>query len=1208
MKKLSLILVFIILISQTLLANMYHIKVLSDKVPDLSNIEIFGSNIGDNWESNNEKAIILSYWIEQLTTYGSPLYYSRQWNDPIAFINNNEFGMCSDLTLLMNAMGEGAFGFTGRRHELSGLNVPILHTVPEIEYDGALHLFDPSFGFAYGHYDNGIVTSMEDYALNPYYSRNNTPSALTRDSDGEGFIKAWLSADLFGWSIDRFRYDEYSPELSWIENRTEGYYGVHRFDISIEDYEYYTRYWSHLDGLAGFSTRDFFWPHYNYNDVDDYSWNDNDKYKAEHRGNGLWVYEPDLTDALSFESSQKVTLTTDMIYPTALDIEGSVVFKIDAANFVTGVLIEAKIKRAQAEDSVIIEASSSGGNFWFPVWENKAIGDIEVKENISDMIKGTLKSQDLRHVTDFLVRVRLNTKSNLTAATLKSMKISTVTMLGKSSLPKLMLGENEITVAKANNHTTYQTKTFNPILTRLENGINDEIYWEDIQAWKLYVKDYKNLEAYENYGNLYNVLEKNHWEKGWVTYELDAPRDIKKARLGGSFIVKNNSKDMFKIKYRVHNGSWSGWSEVAAYDFSTRNNSDKRENQSQLETWNIEEENVRKIQFKIEVFHYAHIEALHMEIDYEAKSTPSKPLYITYNWTEYYENGDGHLPQSADGGITRTFSQKVGELPYKFSINTGGDIQPRMNSISMHLEGNKDPKNYAPIGYSDGIDKGSEDFIPMINYDIGDIVSIGKPILLSHSPYFGTKEQLVDGRIIAGSKGERGNAGGGKVEEQNDEDDIVKFSQGVGMLELVVDLGEVQSIGGVRIDSYKDSWSAYFPESISVESATNGNFTHIATDVYKSAKYAYNLYPVAWTLPPDATSRHLGRFPNYGLLSNYTFIPFDTPVTARYIKIKIKEQNHNGSPKGITLSEVHIYDKLTANNWSPKLKHAKPVVVVEPSLVTVQLEAEEGELSSPMVSQNSAGAFGGKYILGEYGSGSASYTFTIQSAGNYKIWGRFIAPDGESDSFFVKMDEGGEDIWDMHPNSNIWNWNRVNGRDYGGVKSYYLTAGTHTLVIRARESGAKLDKIIITNDDNFIPSNPPLVDEILEIEAEDAMLSNPMSIKSDAQASGSKYITKDYGEGSAIFTFNVTRAGSYKLRARYIASDGLSDSFFVKMDNEAEDIWDMHPNTDSWNSTNVSGRELGSEFIYDLSSGEHVFTIRGRENGARLDKLTLIAN
>lgn len=1199
----NIIIVFIL--TQVSLANMYHIKILSDKVPDLSNIEAFGADIGDNWETNNEKAIILNYWIDQLTTYASPLYFSRQWDDPIAFINNNEYGMCSDMTLLLNAMGEGAFGFTGRRHELSNLNTPIAHTVPEMEYDGALHFFDPSFGFAYGHLNNGIVTSMEEYALNPYYSQYNTPSALTRDSDGDGFIKAWLSADNFGWSIDRFRYDEYSPDQTWIEKKTEGYYGVHRFDISIEDDAYYTRYWSHLEGLEGFNAHDFFWPHYNFNDTGDYSWNDNDANGGAHRGNGLWVFEPDLEDMSAFESSEKVSYANGMIYPTQLDHEGYIVFKIDAANFVTGVLIEADILRETSADSVIIEASSSGGNYWFPVWENKAVGDLFIQENISDMIRGTIQSQDLRHVTDYLVRVRFNTESGVMASGLRSMKISTVTMLGKSSLPKLMLGENEITVSEANNHSQYQTKRFSPVLTKLGRGINDEIYWENIEAWKLYAVDYKNLEAVENFGNMYTNLEKNHWETGWVTYELDAPRAIKKARLGGSFIVRENSADQFVILYRTFNGTWSSWHEVATYDWSTRNNSDKRENQSHTETWDIVDEDVTKVQFKTEVHSYAHIEALHMEIDYEAKSVENKPLYITYNWTEYYEDNQGNLPEDADGGVTRSFKQKVTQLPYKFTISTGGDIQPRMNWISMHLEGNEDPINVGGAGYSDGIDKGNGDFIPMINYEIGDIISIGKSVSLSSMPSFGTKEQLVDGRIVAASDGERGNEGGGKVEVQNDLDDIVKFYAGVGTLEAVIDLGSVQTVGGVRVDSFKERWGEYFPEAISVETAVSEVFTLRAHDAYKSAKYAHNLWPVAWSLPRNAYSKDSGRFPNYGLLSNYTFIPFSQQVEARYIKIKIKEQTRNDDAKGLTLSELHVYDKLIANQWSPKLKHAKEIVIVDPVISTVTIEAESGTLTAPMVTRHDNNAFNSAYITNDYGSGNVIYTFNVESAGTYNIWGRHIAPDGVSDSFFVKMDDEVEDIWDIS-NSNTWQWSEVNGRAFGGVKRYDLDAGLHTLSIRGREGGAKLDRLVVTNDDQFVPQNPPLEGAILEIEAEDAILTAPMSVRDDTEASGGQYISNDYGSGNAEFTFNVTQAGNYKLEGVYIAPNGVSDSFFVKMDSGVEDIWDLEPNTMTWSSINVSGRALESEFVYNLTEGFHTFTLKGREGGAKLDKLRLI--
>jgi hypothetical protein len=54
----------ILFLSQVLFANMYHLKLLSDKTPDLSNIETFGHDIGDKWQTSNEKALILGYWID----------------------------------------------------------------------------------------------------------------------------------------------------------------------------------------------------------------------------------------------------------------------------------------------------------------------------------------------------------------------------------------------------------------------------------------------------------------------------------------------------------------------------------------------------------------------------------------------------------------------------------------------------------------------------------------------------------------------------------------------------------------------------------------------------------------------------------------------------------------------------------------------------------------------------------------------------------------------------------------------------------------------------------------------------------------------------------------------------------------------------------------------------------------------------------------
>ena len=91
------------------------------------------------------------------------------------------------------------------------------------------------------------------------------------------------------------------------------------------------------------------------------------------------------------------------------------------------------------------------------------------------------------------------------------------------------------------------------------------------------------------------------------------------------------------------------------------------------------------------------------------------------------------------------------------------------------------------------------------------------------------------------------------------------------------------------------------------------------------------------------------------------------------------------------------------------------------------------------------------------------------------IWGRVFAPTGKDDSFFVSIDDGDYALWHVQ-NSETWAWDPVSNRDVGGdVRDafnpavYYLEAGEHTLIIKQREDGTKIDRILITNDMEYVP-------------------------------------------------------------------------------------------------------------------------------------------
>lgn len=135
-----------------------------------------------------------------------------------------------------------------------------------------------------------------------------------------------------------------------------------------------------------------------------------------------------------------------------------------------------------------------------------------------------------------------------------------------------------------------------------------------------------------------------------------------------------------------------------------------------------------------------------------------------------------------------------------------------------------------------------------------------------------------------------------------------------------------------------------------------------------------------------------------------------------------------------------------------------------------------------MASAVDSGAFGGLYIATSVAeTGTGVWTFSVSSAGNYVVWGRVKCPNSAQDSFYVKMDSGSEDIYDAAEGtwSPNWQWTVVNGRAGTGVpltlnpRVFSLTAGTHALTFRGREKATGLDRVIVTNDLSFVPTEAP---------------------------------------------------------------------------------------------------------------------------------------
>ena len=94
----------------------------------------------------------------------------------------------------------------------------------------------------------------------------------------------------------------------------------------------------------------------------------------------------------------------------------------------------------------------------------------------------------------------------------------------------------------------------------------------------------------------------------------------------------------------------------------------------------------------------------------------------------------------------------------------------------------------------------------------------------------------------------------------------------------------------------------------------------------------------------------------------------------------------------------------------------------------------------------------------------AIYTVTISQAGSYILRGRVRAPNAQDDSFFVQIDSGLDNLWEV-ATGDYWHWDEVNNRDgRTDPVTFVLTEGMHTIKVKLREDGTQLDKLVLTNN------------------------------------------------------------------------------------------------------------------------------------------------
>lgn len=331
---------------------------------------------------------------------------------------------------------------------------------------------------------------------------------------------------------------------------------------------------------------------------------------------------------------------------------------------------------------------------------------------------------------------------------------------------------------------------------------------------------------------------------------------------------------------------------------------------------------------------------------------------------------------------------------------------------------------------------------------------------------------------------------------------------------------------------------------------------------------------------------------------------------------------------------VRLDKMMITSNWNYRPEGTQPAPPSEEA-ERVWIEAEKGWLQAPMSVQSDRHAAGWKYVESEEESsldeapsgGRALYEFDVSAADTFYVWGRVLAPDGNRNSFWVRMDGGDWVMWNGLRTGGAWSWQRVHDSDREGrVVSFGLEEGRHTLEVAYREEETKLDKLLVVDDGSYLPRGrsaaPDRTPYQQRLEPEAGRLQAPMQAARDTSASGGVYVVVPDGDdngapegraGYAEMRFTVPETEEYVIYGRVRAPGSNDNSFYVSVDGGEEVAWHTHgpdseTTSEEWTWDLVSSGEgdaIRDPHVFQLEEGEHVLRIRNREDGTELDEVVV---
>ncbi|MDJ0760187.1 MAG: sulfatase-like hydrolase/transferase [Woeseiaceae bacterium] len=147
--------------------------------------------------------------------------------------------------------------------------------------------------------------------------------------------------------------------------------------------------------------------------------------------------------------------------------------------------------------------------------------------------------------------------------------------------------------------------------------------------------------------------------------------------------------------------------------------------------------------------------------------------------------------------------------------------------------------------------------------------------------------------------------------------------------------------------------------------------------------------------------------------------------------------------------DLIFVEEIPLPDASPDISELLAVAPLVP--LNEVFEAEAGALSRSADVAADLPGVKGSYVS----NGNKSFRFELDRDATVRLRARIIAPNGNNNSSFIRLNGGDSDIWDM-PISRQWDWKTFN-------KTWSLPEGEHLLSIEYREQ-VYLDQIVLLVD------------------------------------------------------------------------------------------------------------------------------------------------